>query len=205
MEVRKKTFKKFAVFSIILWETLLFSGFFSGDNIVEFALSGDGKYIINYNYHRLFFFDDEELVDCKDFSHKVYLIEHANSNDRIYIKKGSDNYIEYDFYGNEISKTNKPEISKGEHVRQDSFTRKLRGMKKENDNYILQYKNKFCYERLVLTQKSSNTEYELKDVSDFFFKLKCAFYIPHFLLGIVGCGGVYLVCTTDKRFRDYFE
>ena len=111
MKVSKKAFKIFAVICIILWEALLFDGFISGDNVVEFALSGDGKYIINYQYKKLYFFDDEELVDCKDFSHKVYLIEHANSNDRLYIKRGSYDYIECDFYGNEISKTNKPEIS----------------------------------------------------------------------------------------------
>jgi hypothetical protein len=199
MKVRKRTFKLLAILCAFLWVAVVSIGFFIGDNIVDIAVSEDGKYIVNLKNRKLYFFDEENLVNEIEFSRYAFLFEHSERHDVIYVKHNEESYTEYDFKGNIIDDTNNP-ITNSSH--QNGL--RLNGLKKENDKYILQCINYFGYEKLILTEKISGNVYELKDVSNLFYKIKAASIIPALPIGMIGFIGVYLICTRNSKYKDYF-
>ena len=57
---------------------------------------------------------------------------------------------------------------------------------------------------MILTEKISGNVYELKDVSNLFYKIKAASIIPALPIGMIGFIGVYLICTRNSKYKDYF-
>lgn len=199
MKVSKHIFKLLTIICTFLWVAIVSIGFFIGDNIVDIAVSEDGKYIVNFKNRKLYFFDKENLVNTIEFSRYAFLFEHSERNDVIYVKHNEKAYTEYDFNGNIIDETNNPIINSSH---QNGL--RLNGIKRENDKYILQCINCFGYEKLILTEKISGNIYELNGVSNLFYKMKVASYIPTLPIGITGFICVYLICTRNSKYKDYF-
>ena len=197
VNVSKHEFKTATIAVIVIWIVVCAIGFVAGDNVVDIIVSDKGKYVVNYNSRVLYFFDMENLITTIEFSKIPVLFEQSDNNNVIYVRHRNETYSEIDFNGNIICKTNAPNVN--------ARYQKTFQMYKEDEsnNYIIRV-NRFGYEKFILIEKASGNRHELNDVSNFFFKKKCLFYIPALLSGVMGPICVYLTCTRSPKFKDSF-